>query len=100
LEGPDVDLDPNFPGIGCADTDIQLGLINNQPGMQLSYSWSATPPLVLTGGNTANPYGFWVRPANYVVTVTVTNLVTNCTEILEVPVQIDSFTVHSTGYYR
>jgi PKD repeat protein len=89
LEGPDVDLDPNFPGIGCADTDIQLGLINNQPGMQLSYSWSATPPLVLTGGNTANPTVS--GPAgNYVVTVTVTNLATNCTEILEVPVQIDS----------
>jgi PKD repeat protein len=87
LAGPDVDLDPNLPGIGCADTDIQLGLINNQPGVQLSYSWSATPPLVLTGSTNPIVSG----PAgNYVVTVTITNLATNCTETLEVPVQIDS----------
>jgi PKD repeat protein len=83
---PDLALDPNFPGTGCENTQIPLGVINNIPGQVLTYQWNASPPLVLTGANTANPTVS--GPAgSYIVTVTVTNQA-NCTDMLEVPVII------------
>ncbi|MCB9342453.1 MAG: gliding motility-associated C-terminal domain-containing protein [Lewinellaceae bacterium] len=79
----DISVDPDMPDTLCANTDVQLGIINNNPGDILTYTWSANPPLVLTGANTPNPVV--VGPVgSYDVTVTVENQY-GCVDSLIIP---------------
>jgi len=79
---PEVETQPS-PPLTCAVTELTLSGTGSATGPEYTYQWSTTNGSIFSGGTTLNP----VIDAPGIYLLTVTNTLTNCSNIASVTVQ-------------